>query len=59
MTKYKVDFSVYVPEWGTVDLDAESVELAEADAMKYIEQMYPEAIEEDIFIDEVTEVPVE
>ena len=54
MTKYKVEFSYNVPEWGDVELDAESEDEATSDAERHILMSFPEAI--DVSIDKVEEL---
>jgi len=38
--RYTVNFEVDLTEWGTVELDANSVEEAEAKAANYIDDLY-------------------
>ncbi len=52
--KYEVDFSYVEPRFGQVETDADAKENAEADALDYIKQFYPEAM--DIKIEAVREV---
>ena len=48
MATYQVDFTYLVPEWGNVELDADTQETAKELAMSEIEDLYPEAVEIEI-----------
>lgn len=48
MTTYDIDFSGYVPEWGTVTITAPDVETAKYEALKEIEASYPEYVDVEI-----------
>lgn len=43
MATYEVEFTYLVPEWGTVELEADNHEDAKEEALKHIEMSYPEA----------------
>jgi hypothetical protein len=46
--KYKVDIEYSVPEFATVELDADDEGQARSEALKIFNQEYPEAIDEEI-----------
>lgn len=54
MTKFMVEGSYNIPEWFDVELEADSKEEAEKEALRNIEMSYPEAI--DVEVDLVREV---
>jgi hypothetical protein len=51
LTKYQIDYSYQVPEWGTIDLPADNEEQAREFALEQIKELYPEILE--IQIDKV------
>lgn len=55
--KYNAYFNYVEPRWGEIDeiIEADSVEDAEEQALRYIEMAYPEATDIDIDIEEVIE----
>lgn len=48
MTKYEVEFSYAVPEWGDITLEADTQEEAEDEAINHVNMSYPEAIDIEI-----------
>lgn len=54
MTLYAVDFTYVLPEFGSIEFNAENEKEAEEMAIDYIAETYPEA--EDLQIEEVRKV---
>jgi len=54
MTRYEVNFSYKLPEWGTVTLEAKDLQEAEELALEYVEESYPDV--EDIEVDVIREI---
>jgi len=52
--KYLIEGSYNIPEWFDIELDADSREEAEQEALRNIEMSYPEAL--DITVEEVKEL---
>ena len=51
---YQIDYSYQVPEWGTIELNANSPEEAEGLALVEIKQLFPEVLE--IQVDTIKEI---
>lgn len=48
MTFYEVDFTYKVEEYGTVELEADTIEQAEDFAREHVQEAYPEVTSLDI-----------
>ncbi len=51
MTKYQIEYSYQVPEWGTIELNADNKDEAEGLAYIEIKQLFPEVL--DVQVDSV------
>lgn len=54
MSRYQVDFTYKIQEWGSVELEANSVEEAELLGIEYVKEVYDEVI--DVEVEGVREV---
>lgn len=56
MAFYQVDFAYKVEEWGTIELEADSIEQADELGREHVYATFPEAT--DITVDAVKEITV-
>lgn len=56
MKQFEVDFSYDIKEWGTVILNIDNEDDASAEALDYVRETFPDAL--NIEIDEVKEINV-
>ena len=43
-SKFEIDYSAYLPEFGVLNIDAQDAEEAELEAIRTIKELHPEAI---------------